>query len=212
ATFPASLTNLPAKGNAVVFVSGSEAARLDGLKIKEATGPTLTMMSNPNDAQGKLLIVSGRDGADLKIAATALALGSSVFSGQSVVIERIDSLKPRQPYDAPNWLPSDRPVRLGELAKPAELNVSGYNPGQMAVTLRLPPDLFNWREPGAKLDLKYRYTPQPIATNSSLLISFNDSLIKSIELPSIEKLGSSDSLLAMLKTDDSLARKSRMLL
>ncbi|MBN3862442.1 cellulose biosynthesis cyclic di-GMP-binding regulatory protein BcsB [Pseudomonas frederiksbergensis] len=212
ATFPASLTSLPAKGNAVVFVSASESATFNGLPIQAATGPTVTLISNPNDAQGKLLIVSGRDGADLKIAATALALGGSVFSGQSVVIDRIDSLKPRQPYDAPNWLPSDRPVRLGELAKPAELNVSGYNPGQMAVALRLPPDLFNWREPGAQLDLKYRYTPQPIATNSSLLISFNDTLIKSVELPSIEKLGSSDSLLALLKTDESLARTSRMLL
>ncbi|MFW0755433.1 cellulose biosynthesis cyclic di-GMP-binding regulatory protein BcsB [Pseudomonas sp. H11T01] len=212
ATFPASLTSLPAKGNAVVFVSGSESTTLSGLPIKEATGPTLTLVSNPNDPQGKLLIVSGRDGADLKIAATALALGGSAFSGQSVVIDRIDSLKPRQPYDAPNWLPSDRPVRLGELAKPVELNVSGYNPGQMTVALRLPPDLFNWREPGAQLDLKYRYTPQPVSTNSSLLISFNDTFIKSIDLPSIEKLGNSDSLLAMLKTDDSLARTSRMLL
>ncbi|WP_223448590.1 MULTISPECIES: cellulose biosynthesis cyclic di-GMP-binding regulatory protein BcsB [Pseudomonas] len=212
ATFPASLTSLPAKGNAVVFVSGSESTTLSGLPIKVATGPTLTLVSNPNDAQGKLLIVSGRDGADLKVAATALALGGSAFSGQSVVIDRIDSLKPRQPYDAPNWLPSDRPVRLGELAKPAELNVSGYNPGQMTVALRLPPDLFNWREPGAQLDLKYRYTPQPVSTNSSLLISFNDTFIKSIDLPSIEKLGNSDSLLSMLKTDDSLARTSRMLL
>ncbi|MGF6553837.1 hypothetical protein ABIA48_000217 [Pseudomonas sp. S30_BP2TU TE3576] len=212
ATFPASLTSLPAKGNAVVFVSGSESTTLSGLPIKEATGPTLTLMSNPNDAQGKLLIVSGRDGADLKVAATALALGGSAFSGQSVVIDRIDSLKPRRPYDAPNWLPSDRPVRLGELAKSAELNVSGYNPGQMTVALRLPPDLFNWREPGAQLDLKYRYTPQPVSTNSSLLISFNDTFIKSIDLPSIEKLGNSDSLLSMLKTDDSLARTSRMLL
>ncbi|UVL01375.1 cellulose biosynthesis cyclic di-GMP-binding regulatory protein BcsB [Pseudomonas sp. B21-048] len=203
---------LPTTGNAVVFVSNNEAATLNGLKIKEATGPRLTMVSNPNDPQGKLLVVSGRDGADLKIAATALALGGSTFSGQSVAIDRIDAMKPRQPYDAPNWLPSDRPVRLGELAKAAELNVSGYNPGQMTVALRLPPDLFNWREPGAQLDLKYRYTPQPIATNSSLLVSFNDMFIKSIDLPSVEKLGNSDSLLAMLKTDDSLARTSRMLL
>lgn len=212
ATFPVNLTLLPATGNAVVFVSSSEAATLSGLKIKEITGPRLTMVSNPNDPQGKLLIVSGRDGADLKIAATALALGGSAFSGQSVAIDRIDAIKPRQPYDAPNWLPSDRPVRLGELGKAAELNVSGYNPGQMTVALRLPPDLFNWREPGAQLDLKYRYTPQPVATNSSLLVSFNDTFIKSIELPSIEKLGNSDSLLAMLKTDDSLAHTSRMLL
>lgn len=212
ATFPTSLTSLPAKGNAVVFVGSGQSAILSGLSIKEATGPTLTLMDNPNDAQGKLLIVSGRDGSDLKIAATALALGGSAFSGQSVVIDRIETLKPRKPYDAPNWLPSDRPVRLGELAKPEQLNVSGYNPGPMTVALRLPPDLFNWREPGAQLDLKYRYTPQPVATNSSLLISFNDTFIKSIELPSIEKLGDSDSLLAMLKTDESLARTSRMLL
>lgn len=212
ATFPSSLSSLPAKGNAVVFVSDSKSAILSGLSIKETTGPTLTLMSNPNDALGKLLIISGRDSTDLKIAATALALGGSTFSGQSVSIDRFETLKPRKPYDAPNWLPADRPVRLGELAKPAELNVSGYNPGQLTVALRLPPDLSTWREPGAQLDLKYRYTPQPVATNSSLLISFNDTFIKSIELPSIEKLGNGNSLLALLKTDDSLARTSRMLL
>ena len=58
ATSPASLTSLPAKGNAVVFVSGSESTTMSGLPVKEATGPTLTLVSNPNDAQGKLLILS----------------------------------------------------------------------------------------------------------------------------------------------------------
>lgn len=212
ARFPATLGALPAKGNAVVLVGNPGDTQLGNLQIPAAKGPTLSLVSNPNDPHGKLLIVSGRDAADLKRAAAALTLGGLTFSGATVLIDHLDTLKPRKPYDAPNWLPSDRPVRLGELTKTRQLNISGYNSGAMTVPMRLPPDLFNWREQGAELNLKYRYTPQPVSTSSSLLVSFNDTFIKSIDLPSVEKLHGGDGLLAALKKDDSLARESNVLL
>ncbi|MDE1167867.1 MAG: cellulose biosynthesis cyclic di-GMP-binding regulatory protein BcsB [Pseudomonas sp.] len=212
ARFGAQIGQLPASGNAVIFVSGREAQTVAGLSLPAPQGPTLSLLTHPGDPLGKLLIVAGRDSAELKVAASALALGGKGLSGQSVTIGSVDALKPRRPYDAPNWLPSDRPVRLGELATAGQLNVAGYNPGQITVPLRLPPDLFSWRESGAPLNLKYRYTPQPVATNSSLLISFNDSFIQSIALPSVDKLGAANSVLAALKSDDSLARESHLLL
>ncbi|OAI84779.1 cellulose biosynthesis cyclic di-GMP-binding regulatory protein BcsB [Pseudomonas putida] len=211
ARFSTQVQGLPASGNGIVLVNSSDASHLAGLDLPAVDGPTLSIVANPNDRFGKLLVIAGRDSAEIKQAASALVLGSRSFSGQRVKIEAVDLL-PRQPYDAPNWLPSDRPVRLGELLEPRLLNVSGYAPGMITVPLRLPPDLFNWREDGARLDLKYRYTPQQTSNNSSLMVSFNDRFIRSMPLPSIQSMGAGESLLAMLKKDDSLVREASMLL
>lgn len=204
ATFPAQINTLPAKGNGVILLSGDAPAQIGGLSVPAPKGPTLTVMTNPNDANGKLLVVSGRNVAELKTAAIAVSVGGQALSGSTVVIDKLDTLKPRKPYDAPNWLPTDRPVKLGELIDTKQLNVAGYNPGDITVPLNFPPDLFNWRQDGALLNLKYRYTPQPKSTNSSLIVSFNDGLIKSEALPSREHL--EKSLLSAIK-DDSLARE-----
>ena len=207
ARFPVSLGQLPEKGNAIVLLSG--AANLDGVPAATDKGPSLTLMAHPADPFGKLLILRGDDGEQLKQAALALVTGSQVLSGAHARIERIDSLAPREPYDAPNWLPSDRPVRLGELTEAKRLSVSGYDPGTINLPLRLPPDLFNWRAPGVPLHLRYRYTPQPVSTNSSLLISVGGKFIKSLPLPSQENLD--QSLLAKLQ-DDSLLREAKLML
>ncbi|MDX5372044.1 MAG: cellulose biosynthesis cyclic di-GMP-binding regulatory protein BcsB [Pseudomonadaceae bacterium] len=207
ARFPVSLGQLPEKGNAIVLLSG--AASVDGVPAATDKGPSLTLMAHPADPFGKLLILRGDDGEQLKQAALALVTGSQVLSGAHARIERIDSLAPREPYDAPNWLPSDRPVRLGELADAKRLSVSGYDPGTINLPMRLPPDLFNWRAPGVPLHLKYRYTPQPVSTNSSLLISVGGKFIKSLPLPSQENLDKS--LLAKLQ-DDSLLREAKLML
>ena len=210
ARFSSHLNQIPATGNAVVLLSGPDALQAGGLNLPAAKGPTLTVMTNPNDANGKLLVISGRDSAELKRAANALVLGSQALSGNSVVIDRLDLVKPRKPYDAPNWLPSDRPVKLGELLPAKDFNVSGFNPGEIIVPLNLPPDLFSWRDNGAPLNLMYRYTPQEKSNNSSLIISFNDALIQSQNLPSRDKLDSG--LLSALQTDDNLNRETDVLL
>ncbi|MDR0280914.1 MAG: cellulose biosynthesis cyclic di-GMP-binding regulatory protein BcsB [Paucimonas sp.] len=210
ARFSTELQQLPAKGNGIVLVNSDAASHLDGLDLPAVQGPTLAIVSNPNDRFGKLLVIAGRNSDEIKRAATALVVGSRNLSGQSVQVDAVDILVPRKPYDAPNWLPTDRPVRLGELIQPRELGVSGYAPATITVPVRLPPDLFNWREDGARLNLKYRYTPQQVSSNSSLLVSFNDRFIHSMNLPSIQSMGAAQSLLAALKTDDSLAREVSM--
>ncbi len=212
ARFATQVQGLPAKGNGIVLVNSRDASHLDGLDLPAVQGPTLSLVSNPNDRFGKLLVIAGRDSDEIKRAATALVIGSRSLSGQSVQIDALDILVPRQPYDAPNWLPTDRAVRLGELLEPRQLNVSGYAPAMITIPMRLPPDLFNWREDGARLNLKYRYTPQQTSTNSSLMVSFNDNFIRSMNLPSIQSMGAGEKLLSALKSDDSLGREASMLL
>ncbi|MDR3452356.1 MAG: cellulose biosynthesis cyclic di-GMP-binding regulatory protein BcsB, partial [Rhodoferax sp.] len=208
ASFTSNVGQLPDKGNAIVLVESKDAVQLGGLAIAAPKGPTVTLVPHPGDPHAKLLIVAGRDGAELKLAASAVALGSKALVGNSVLIEHLDSLSPRKPYDAPNWLPSDRPVKLGELLDPKLLSVSGYNPGSISIPLRLPPDMFNWREEGVRLDLKYRYTPQQESSNSSLLVSLNNTFMKSMPLPSMKSLGGAESLLTLLQKDESLPRES----
>lgn len=208
ATFSTRFNQIPAHGNAVVLLSGPEALQIGGLSLPAAKGPTLSVMANPNDANGKLLVVTGRDAVELKTAATALVLGSQAMSGSSVVIDRLDNVQPRKPYDAPNWLPSDRPVKLGELLPAKQFNVSGYNPGDITVPLNFPPDLFTWRDEGAPLNLKYRYTPQEKSSNSSFIVSFNDGLIQSQNLLPQDKLDSG--VLSALKLNDTLNRETRV--
>jgi len=199
ATFPGQINTLPARGNAVILVSGDAVTQIGGLSIPAPKGPTLAVVTNPNDPNGKLLVVSGRDVIELKRAAVAVSLGGKTLAGSSVLIDKLDIIKPRKPYDAPNWLPTDRVVKLRELIDPKRLNVSGYNPGDITIALNLPPDLSSWRQDGALLNLTYRYTPQPKSTNSSMIVSFNDGLIKSETLPSKDRLDKS--MLSAIKGD-----------
>ena len=203
--FPAAIDALPAKGHGIVLLIGASA--LAGLKTASPAGPMLSVVVNPNDPNGKLLLVQGRDAQELKTAVATLATADKSLSGPSAVLTQMPAARARKPYDAPNWLASDRPVKLGELSNPQTLNVSGYNPGEIAIPLRLPPDLFRSNDKGVPLDLKYRYTPQPVSTNSSLTVSVNDKLVKSTLLLPMERLSGAP-LLAKLQADETLQMQS----
>ncbi|WP_233161569.1 MULTISPECIES: cellulose biosynthesis cyclic di-GMP-binding regulatory protein BcsB [unclassified Achromobacter] len=207
ADFPATVAQVPAKGNAVVFATGSNIASLTQLTV---TGPTLAVVANPNDADGKLLLVLGRDGKELKQAAAALALGSQTLSGASAAVTQLADLKPRQPYDAPRWLRSDRPVSFGDMVDPKRLNVSGFSPDVIRIDVRVPPDLFGWHEKNVPVDLRYRYTPQPTSVNSSLLFSVKDQFVKSIPLFALERIEGGDKLRAEVLPDTSLPMRAQL--
>ncbi|WP_080426763.1 cellulose biosynthesis cyclic di-GMP-binding regulatory protein BcsB [Burkholderia ubonensis] len=183
ALFPARINTLPASGNAVVFATPDHAPV--GVSLPPVSGPTLAVVDRPAPAYGKVLLVLGRDESDLKTAAAALTIGQNTLSGASAAIERLTTLAPRVPYDAPNWLPTTRPVRLGELAEARELNVQGYSADAIRINLRVPPDLFMWGSRGAPIDLRYRYTVRPSPDRSSLNISINDGFVRSLPIPAV---------------------------
>ncbi|MFZ5503471.1 MAG: cellulose biosynthesis cyclic di-GMP-binding regulatory protein BcsB [Pseudomonadota bacterium] len=181
ARFPARLNSLPS-GHAIVFVDNKN--RPDFLHhYPEIKGPGLEMMTNPTDGHSKLLLVLGRDGNDHKVAAQTLVLGNAALSGGKVSIGETRAEIPRQPYDAPNWVRLDRPMKFGELVSSAqELQVSGHFPEPVRIRLRVPADLFTWRSRGVPIDLKYRYTPPIRASESRLRMSINDELVKTLNL------------------------------
>lgn len=179
ARFPAMLNTLP-DGNAVVFATPGDAP--SGLVLPRIDGATLAIVDNPNNSLAKLLLVMGRDPAELGRAAQALTLGGVTLSGSSILISSLKDVPPRQPYDAPKWLPTDRPVHFGELAQPSDLQVSGLFPDLIRVNFRVSPDIFTWHSKGVPVDIKFRYTPQPPPTKSTLNININDEFVRSVPL------------------------------
>ncbi|MGV8960522.1 MAG: cellulose biosynthesis cyclic di-GMP-binding regulatory protein BcsB [Stenotrophomonas sp.] len=180
ALFSASIDSVPLEGNAVVIATPRNPP--PGLTLPEISGPTLAVVANPNDVNGKLLLVMGRDEAELRTAATALTLGTPL-SGASASVGELKEIAPRKPYDAPNWIPSDRPMRMDELVqRTSELNVVGYHPDLIRIGLQLPPDLFVWRRDGIPLDLRYRYTLPEGAGKSALNININDAFVTTLPL------------------------------
>jgi len=174
----------PGEGNGVVFIKGTSGSH----GLTQISGPTLAIVENPNDPSGKLLVVAGRNDEELKRAAVALTTGGTSFSGASAIVTQIDTLEPRKPYDAPNWVRTDRPVKFGELIPEDALDVVGHNSAPARLPLRLPPDLFGWRAKPVSIDLHYRYTPQAGQANSSLLVGTRDQFLKSFTLHSLDQL------------------------
>ena len=175
AQFPVLINTLP-KGNGVVIVAGSSAPA--GLDLPAVTGPSLAVISNPLNANAKLLVVMGRNAAELDIAAQALTLGKSTLTGAYVSVQKMADIPARKPYDAPNWIPTDRPVNFGELARPMELQVEGFTPDIIKVNFNIPPDLFPWRSAGVPMDLHYRYTPRRAADKSTLNVNITSVRLK----------------------------------
>lgn len=185
AKFPALPDGIPEKGAAVVFMTGNTG--IPGVELPVPTGPAVAMVTNPRDPVSKLLVVMGRNAADLKVAANVLAVGGNTLSGRVAQVQPLKDVAPRKPYDAPSWLRGDRPVRFGEIADQRSLNVSGYTPDLVRLDFRVPPDLFGWREKGVPVDLRYRYTPRPTTDKSTLNVNVNEQFLRSYPLLAVEK-------------------------
>ncbi len=180
ASFPVGF-QLPARGNAVVIVAGNE--QIPGVTLPRFDGPTLALVPNPSDPYGLLLIVGGRSGQEAAAAASVLAGSKEVLAGEVAVVQPI-TLPARQPYDAPRWIRSDRPVRFGELVDPSELQAFGYAPGPIAIPFRTAPDLYTWRGRPLPVEAHYRAPPGPImdVAVSRLDVALNDIYLRSLPL------------------------------
>ena len=191
--FPAHFDKLP-DDNVVMFVTPED--RPQGiLSLPNITGPSLAVVSHPGDSRFKIWLVMGRDGSELRVAATSLGLARPGLAGQTVSGIKLDDLKARKPYDAPRWLPSDRPTKFGELTSLQELNVKGLAPGPVRLNLTVPSDLFTWNTPGVPVYLKYRYTPRSKQDKSNLNMSVNDFFLTSFPLLTYPGAAAPDSVL-----------------
>ncbi len=180
ARFPVYVSDIPA-GNAVVFTTDPDWAKRLGIDTVE--GPTLAVVRNPRSATGQLLLVLGRNDEELKAAAKTLSVGSNLLSGKYAVVGD-PKLTPRQPYDAPGWVSTTRPVSLGELAPTNQLEGRGFAPGVLGVNFKATPDLYVWRDKGLPLNVRFRFPGKEWLDlrTSRLDVLINDRFLNSFPL------------------------------
>jgi hypothetical protein len=208
ARFPVSFDSLPMQ-HMLVFATNS--ARPAQLALPAVQVPTVSVLDHPANSSLKLLLFQGKDEQQLRQAVEGLVLGNAVLTGSSATVAAV-SYRRRAPYDAPRWVRTDRPVKIGELLDdPAQLQGRGVAPQPMMVNLRLPPDLFTWNRSGVPVELKYRYTAPAARDNSVLTVSINNQLLRSYRLPpESETQGGGRFLVPLLQNDGS--RESQGLL
>lgn len=184
ARFHALLNSLPPTQHAIVFAS-NDARPAFLASLPPVAGPMLAIMSNPLRPERKLLLVLGRNDEDLQQAVRAIALGQSGMTGSLVSVRQARLEAPRLPYDAPNWVSSVKPTRLGDLVtQQRDLTVTGQQLAPIKVSFRVPGDLFTWGSRGIPLNLKFRYTGPQKASDSRLNIGINDFFVQSLALKS----------------------------
>ncbi|WP_420064369.1 cellulose biosynthesis cyclic di-GMP-binding regulatory protein BcsB [Pectobacterium colocasium] len=180
-SFPVLFNQLP-ESHGIVFATNEK--RPDFLRDTSAvSGPTVSIISHPNDPHIKLLLVQGRDDNELLTAVQGIAQGNTLFRGQRVTIDKVEQLAPRQPYDAPNWVRTDRPMAFAEFQQYNEqLQTDGIEPRPISFTMNLPPDLFLIRSQGIDIRLKYRYTAPQVQDGSRLSINLNNQFVQAFSL------------------------------
>ena len=194
ASFPVFINEIP-RGNGIVFMT--EVNRPAGFEHISVNGPSLELIVNPNDALGQLLLVKGRTDDELVTVAKALGAGNLLLSGQkSDVSEPI--FKRRDDYDAPEWIPSDRPVSFGEIESNPNLEGYGLAPGLLTLNFKMAPDIFLWGEKGIPVTLKFRNPGDQWLDleHSRLDVLMNEKYVTSIPLndPDIKNVSGTDYL------------------
>lgn len=181
--FPVLYNQLPQQQHAVVFATND--ARPDFLKdLPPVTKPTVEIVSQPDNPYEKMLLILGRNDEDLLTAVQGIAQGELLLRGDISTIDSVKLLSPRQAYDAPNWVRTDRRTTFAELTQyENQLQSDGVQPNPVSLTLNLPPDLFLVRARGIDMDLSYRYTAPFQSDGSRLAVNLNNQFIQDYPLP-----------------------------
>ena len=172
-------------GHAIVLATPQE--RPAGLNLPPILGPTVSVVDHPGQPNAKLLLVLGRNADELQRAVEALSLGQLTLSGSSAQAGPPPQRAARRPYDAPNWVATDRPVRFDELASAESLSVKGPHPESIRFALRLPPDLHFVRQDSVPLDLRWRFTPPASTDRSALSLGVNGNQMRGFALPPAQR-------------------------
>jgi cellulose synthase (UDP-forming) len=181
--FPVSVGTIPS-GNAIVI--GENAASLPtSLQMTPSSGPNIAMRVNPSDPSSKVLVLTGDTADDLLTAAMALALQRDLLQGEQVRIPSLRMPTAREPDDAPRWLSTERINRIGDMNPPTDLQTDGSDP--IAVSMRLPPDLYYGAKRNLGFHVSYRYNAIPLSNESTLQMYLNDAYSSSIPLPHTDK-------------------------
>ncbi|WP_345829460.1 cellulose biosynthesis cyclic di-GMP-binding regulatory protein BcsB [Erwinia sp. HDF1-3R] len=187
--FPVVRNDLPEK-NGFVFASPGEV--IGGLVVPRVSGPTLQMVDNPLNPVYKLMLVIGNSDEELRQAAWRLT--QPLDMDASTLAVGVQNLPLRKAWDAPRWIRTDRPVRLGELLrKDQSLTTTGIGHDALRVNFRAAPDLFLWDGDTLPIQVNYRFPSESwIDEDKSWLnVSLNGTFLRSL---TVNKVGLLESI------------------
>jgi hypothetical protein len=178
-SFNALRDTLPEK-NGILF--GKSGEQIGGLTLPVTQKPMLQIIDNPANPVYKLLLVVGNSDQQLRAAAWRLTQGK--FPGQtaSTAVEN-QTIPASKAYDAPRWIPTDRPVRLTELMrKDQSLTAAGIWHEPLSVAFRAAPDLFLWDGETIPVKLGYRFPTESWIDEdrSYLSLTFNGTFLHNL--------------------------------
>lgn len=180
ARFPVHLDQLPSR-HALLLATNTE--RPSGLALPQVDTPTLVMRSHPRDPTVKLLLLLGRDDAQLRRAVEALVLATPAWSGPQAQPTPVTRPAPRSAWDAARMAGPGRVLRVTELvADPQQLQVRGQYLPPITLQWRLPPDRLAWPGSTLPVELRYRYTP-PGPGTARLVAQLNGHFVQAVDLP-----------------------------
>ncbi|MGG7449088.1 cellulose biosynthesis cyclic di-GMP-binding regulatory protein BcsB [Kosakonia oryzendophytica] len=170
---------LPEKNGILI---GHPGEQIGGLTLPQTTQPLLKIVDNPANPVYKLLLVVGKDDTELRAAAWRLTRGN--FASQTPFVDvDAQTIPLSKPYDAPRWIPTDRPVKLTELIrKDQSLTTTGIWHSPLQVAFRAAPDLFLWDGETIPLHIGYRFPTENWIDEqrSWLSMTLNDSFLHNL--------------------------------
>lgn len=159
AEFNVSVGSIP-QGN-VIVLAGPGAA-LPSADVP--TGPSVSIIQNPNDVFSKALIVRGDTDEQILNAAKALVHARNLTGETASLLA--PSAAARQSNDAPRWLRDGRVVPVTEFALPEQLRL--LQGGALRLYFRLAPDLYYGSRIGVPFHVNFKMAG--LARASSALI------------------------------------------
>lgn len=195
--FSVLLNQLPQENG---FLFGLPGERIGDVLIPDMNGPGLQIIDNPRNPAYKLIIITGKNEAELQQAALRLVTGP-LPKGDSLRVEPKNIIA-RQPYDAPRWISIVKPTLLRTLAGNSDAMVAnGVYHGENHIAFRASPDLFMWDGQVIPMALSYRFpvTSWMDEQNSHLSVSLNGQFIQ--DLP-VNKKGIIENVAHLLGIDN----------
>ena len=167
-------------GHALVLSSDAQA--VDQIPALHGDGPRIGMANIPGNAPYKMLQLHAEDGEGLLQAARFLALKMNTLSGPLYEVDAPVALPSYGWRDIPAWQSSGDVLRLGDLADPGSLRVSGLYPPLINVNFRTDPGLFLPPGDTVPMTIGYRFPEVDWLDerNSRLDVSLNGEPLKSL--------------------------------
>ena len=175
-----------------------------GQKIGDITLPaqeSVSIIKHPISPAFKLVLICAKNRSRLRDAVFALTRGDIPQNATAISDVKQASIKGRNAYDAPKWIPTDRKVYLSELLRPGQSLVStGLWHPPLNLSFRAAPDLYQLYGEPVQIALDYNFPLENWIDedHSWLNVVLSGNFLENVP---VNKLGAVESLWRLLGGD-----------